>query len=169
MLRHIINLNLINMKKAFLKTVAAALFIATAMPSSAADLLTVTGSDGTPKKVELAQIQKVHFEGEKMVITHSEGTHEVSLDGLQLSFDEKTSTGIISDANIADDIAVTIANGNITITAQNDKSFNVFVYSLQGQTATAIKGNGTITLDTNSLSKGAYILKVNDKVYKFIR
>lgn len=156
-------------KTAFMKTVAVALFLAAAMPSSAADLLTVTGTDGSPKKIELAKIQKVHFEGEKMVITHSEGTHEVSLDGLQLSFDDKTSTGISSEIGDANGIAVTIADGVITVSAQTDIALDVFVYSLQGQTAAVVKGTGKVSLDTNSLPKGAYILKANNKTYKFIR
>lgn len=129
--------------------------------------LTVIFNDKTYVTFSLADTPDVTFADDKMTVTTSSTTASYELWKVDSFTYDRTATGINSVNETAEnDIAM--EGNNIIVGTENCK---VNVYSLNGtaaSVATTTAGGKTI-VDLDSLRRGTYIIKINDKAIKITR
>lgn len=156
------------MKKTVLKSGVISLALMLAASASATVLTVKHGSDQTTQ-VDITKISRIHFENGQMVITHTDGTHQIDLGDIQHMRFDLTATSIADINTTIDDINVIIAHGFITVNSAEGTPIKLNVYNLSGFNVAASDGVGSVGLDLGTLPAGIYIVKANNKTIKFIR
>lgn len=128
--------------------------------------LVITAKSGDLTKLKVTDVQNITFDGNTMNVHMTSGDRTFIVDDIEeMHFDLTTS---IDDIN-ADlgDLKVTIAAGVMTVTA--DAPVAIKVYGLNGIVVASASGNGSASVDLNTLAKGVYVVKANNKVIKVNR
>lgn len=66
-------------------------------------------------------------------------------------------------------LKIDLSAGILTATASQNAPISYRVFAINGSTAMAGEGIGTVSFDLNGLATGVYIIKINDKVIKYNR
>lgn len=149
--------------------IGAALVAGVALSGSAENKLVVNGADGSKKEHGLADISKIKFAGDSMVVTTSAGEAAYQLSSIaKLTFDLVTTADAEIQASL-NDVNVTVAGGVLTVTSTDNAPVDMRVYNIQGVAVATVKGEGSALVDLNSLAKGVYIVKANNKTIKITR
>lgn len=117
----------------------------------------------------LDDISKLSFADGKMLVTMSDkSVKEVALNTqLALKFDG-VETSIKGVANNETKLQVAYDGNNISV-AGLAKAANAAIYSVGGQKIVDLKAWNGSPVNVGSLANGVYILKVNNKSFKFIK
>ena len=117
----------------------------------------------------LGDISKLSFADGKMKVTMSDkSVKEVALNTqLVLKFDG-VETSIKGVANNETKLQVAYDGNNISV-AGLAKAANAAIYSVGGQKIVDLKAWNGSPVNVGSLANGVYILKVNNKSFKFIK
>ena len=150
-----------------------ALFMALGMMSATAfsqDIikLNVKGNDAT-SEYDIAKIQNIKFDGEKMIVNHLEGSDEFQLDEInRMDFDIVSGIDAVYEKETADGLHVAINHGVLKAT-QAEGEIALRIFTLDGKAVDAAKADAELTYSLESLPKGTYVILVNKKAIKFIR
>ena len=148
----------------------AAISLLAASPAMADQKLVVTdsSSETTVASYQLSDISKLSFaDGNLVVSLTGDKTEQVALTtSLVLKFDGGTSA--ISQVGGTDTDVHVAYDGNM-LSATGVKGANAAVYTIGGQKAVALSSWDGSPVSTAALASGVYILKVNNKSFKFIK
>lgn len=118
----------------------------------------------------LDELEKVTFDGDEMVVHHSEGETRFNLGDIdRLAFDLDMTQGVDMVTELCDDIKVELFGGVFKATAADNFPLLVDVYTSGGQLVAHRSGKGFVSVDFNDKAQGIYIIRVNDKTIKFRR
>ena len=141
--------------------------ILTSMSSFAQTKLVVAGKDGSVINTEIQKISEITFSEAGMTIVSTDGSQTVPLaDVVEMSFDA-SQNGVSSAAAELGDIKISMADGLLTAATQG--KIKLTVYNLQGQPVASVDGESEVSFDFQSLTKGIYIVNVNNKIIKVTR
>ena len=130
----------------------------------------IEGDGVTLGNLPLSTLSEITFSDNNMVITDGTESQSFSLaDISEITFAIVTSSSESISADLADNLRVNLQNCILTVTADADASIDMVIYALNGRMVASQSATGTLTADLNDLTKGVYIIKVNDKAIKFIR
>ncbi len=129
--------------------------------------LVVRGTDGKDITTQLQKISEITFSEAGMTIVSTDGKQTVPIaDIVELSFDVSQTGASNATADLGD-VKVTLINGRLTATAQGQ--IGLTVYDIQGQSVATATGDSEVSFDFQLLTKGIYIVKVNNKIIKVTR
>lgn len=142
--------------------------------SSAQDAKTakivVNGSETAIGTMALTTETKITFEGGNAVITAGTETGTYALTDISsITFDLESGAAEEIEADLSDNLSVSISGGIISAVSSTDDEITVNAYGINGIPVIAAKAKGSVTIDTNSLAKGIYIIRINNKVIKYNR
>ena len=139
--------------------------------ASADDVVTfrITGSDGTVKEYALDDINRLAFQEESFTMIFNNGAGDELFryeDVLKMNFGSMEHTAI---QNVADE------EGGITISYSGDMlsidgctaGTRMMVYDISGRPVMGSTVSGSAQISTQQLSAGVYILRINNKTFKF--
>ena len=158
------------MNKKFTLTFALLSLLAVGNAHADSKLVAVDSPSATTlASFSLSDISKLSFADGKMMVTLSDKTtKEVALNtNLVLKFEDVT-TSIAGVTDNASKLQVAF-DGNTISVAGLAKAENAAIYSIGGQKVVDLKSWNGSPVNVGSLSNGVYILKVNNKSFKFIK
>ncbi|MBD5366385.1 MAG: T9SS type A sorting domain-containing protein [Muribaculaceae bacterium] len=130
--------------------------------------LKINGDGTAQSSYSLSEINRITFSGNVMTVDTDDGSTDVSLPDVDcIVFDFTLSANESITADLSDGITIDYADGNINVMGTG--IINATVYNLNGIQVTSATGENCVTLNLSTLSKGTYIIKVNNKTIKFIR
>lgn len=129
----------------------------------------VNGTDGTQKVYNISDVNNITFDGDMMVISHSEGTDEHELDAIQdMVFATVSGIDEVFEGELGDGLQVSVNHGVLTaLLPGGDLTLRVF--TMGGNMIDSMSAREELTYQLAPLDKGVYIILVNDKAIKFIR
>lgn len=158
------------MNKLFILALAGMSLGIKAFAEDGAPTMTIAGKSD-PITIEVSSISKITFDGTKMLIDKADGSIEMDIaDVTNIVFDAEVSAQESIAADFADDFAVRFDYGVMTLSVAGGKTADVAIYNAYGQciaTAAGIKGEWSKSL--TDLNSGVYIIRVNNKTFKFSR
>lgn len=158
--------------KQLLLLIIAALFapsLLLAQDNSTATLK-IEGASGNLGKVQISTTSEITFADGNMVVTDGTDSQTFALaDIAEMSFDFAMSSADDLTAELGSGLTITLHNNVLDVTSDLKTPITVDIYSASGQYFGRHTSTGTLSVDLSSLTKGIYVLKVNDKVVKFIR
>ena len=159
------------MNKKFTLTFALLSLLAVGNAHADSKLVAVDSPSATTlASFSLSDISKLSFADGKMVVTLSdETTKEVALNtNLVLKFEDVTTSIIAGVTDNASKLQV-VFDGNTISVAGLAKAENAAIYSIGGEKVVNLKSWNGSPVNVGSLTNGVYILKVNNKSFKFIK
>lgn len=123
----------------------------------------------TVASFSLSDISKLSFADGKMVVTMTDkSTKEVALStSLALKFDN-TATAISHVSGTGSSLKIAY-DGSQLSAAGLERAADAAIYSVGGQKMLSLKSWNGSSVSTESLADGVYILKVNNKSFKFVK
>lgn len=156
----------INLSKVVLGT---ALALGATLSAVADDKLVVNGTDGSKTEHAISEIARIKFDGSRMLVTTTTGDKEYQIDAIaRLTFDLVSTANAEIKASL-DDLTVEISGGILTVTSAKGAPVDIRLFNLQGHAVAAVKSDAAASFDLNTLTKGVYIVKANNKVIKLTR
>ena len=157
------------MKKTFM---ALALTLLPFGMASAQVRMLVVPKDGTaPKSFNLDDIRRIDFLGEANTFSIACATDRWSyeFDKVRcLKFD-----GLVNDIATAtkkeSDITISYKEGRIFVSGMGDAVTHAVIFDLNGCSRLSLPHYDGQPIDVSALPKGAYILRLGDKAFKFLR
>lgn len=132
--------------------------------------MTIAGASD-PITIEVASISRITFDGTKMLIDKADGNIEMDIaDVTNIVFDAQVSAEESIEADFAEDFTVKFDYGVMTLSVCSGKTVDVAIYNAYGQRiagAAGIKGEWSMSL--TDLQPGVYIIRANNKTFKFSR
>lgn len=126
--------------------------------------------DGTGKSIALDNLRKITFSGTDVVFSYTAGSPEnVPVSEIR-KFMFSSYTGL--NSTLSSDIHVfpNPSSDYITLSNLSDKNTTVELYTLSGMhVMSSVVFAGSDRIDVRRLSKGIYIIKVNNTVLKFTK
>lgn len=158
------------MRKLLFLTLAAMTLGITAFAENSAPIMLITGQSDV-MEIKVASITKITFEGTKMLIDKADGNIEMDItDVTNIVFDGEVTSEESIEANYADDFTVKFDHGVMSLSVAPGKTANVTLYNASGQCfATAPNVMGEWSMSLTNLQPGVYIIRVNNKTFKFSR
>lgn len=149
---------------------AAAMLAAVGLQANAEDdnKMVLNTSDGSTA-IPVNTISRLSFDGNTMTIATDEGESKVdvlTLRNITFSLAVQAVDEITKDFG---DLNVAFISGVVTADVPDNMFVNIDVYSLGGVRMLAVGAQGHVSADLNALSPGVYVVKVNNKVFKFTR
>lgn len=159
------------MNRSYLHLVTSATLCACIAVNAMADDKLVIGSNGgNDTQISVGSISQITFNNGEMIIATADGSQKFQLASIaDMHFDLATSAIDDIIAPLGDNISVKVSGGILQVTTPADTPIAVSVYDMRGMPVTALKGFGSVSVDFNSLAKGAYIVRANNKTIKFTR
>ena len=163
------------MKNNYIRKIAAAMFVALVMPFSAqaqtddGTMLKIRTTDDCEVSVPLDNVRKLTFGDDSFTLfTVSEGeNYGFKYDEVMKIMFEDVATGIDEQiASEADGINIAYDGTFLRITGCK-KASQLIVYDISGRPVISQRIQGNAVLSTENLGAGVYILKVNNKTFKF--
>ena len=150
------------MNKKFTLTFALLSLLAVGNAHADSKLVAVDSPSATTlASFSLSDISKLSFADGKMMVTLSdETTKEVALN---------TNLTAIAGVTDNDSKLQVVYDGNTISVAGLAKAENAAIYSIGGEKVVNLKSWNGSQVNVGSLSNGVYILKVNNKSFKFIK
>ena len=130
----------------------------------------VIGTEGNVKEYSLEEIQRLTFQEETFTVMFNSnlGDEIFRYDDVQSIQFGPVSTGLenirIDDA--AGKFAISYDGTILSISGCSDKA-QLTVYDISGRPIISQNINGNAAISTESLNSGVYILKINNKTFKF--
>ena len=109
---------------------------------------------------------KLTFNGDKVIITYSNGENsgEVDMESVVISFTTSTGIGAISTYQFNGIVDGTLNIGNIA------DGTPIVVYNTSGSIVASVKSSGnSAQIDINGQPSGIYLLKAGKQVVKFVK
>ena len=109
---------------------------------------------------------KLTFNGDKVIITYSNGENsgEVDMESVVISFTTSTGIGAISTYQFNGIVDGTLNIGNIA------DGTPIVVYNTSGSIGASVKSSGnSAQIDINGQPSGIYLLKAGKQVVKFVK
>ncbi len=157
------------MKKHLFCALLLAMSFAAAAQTDTSVKMVVSGAISSLGSVELTTGTSLSFSGDWLVVTQGDATQEFKLsdiDNIAFSAQMSAAEDIAADL---ESLKVDLRGGVVTVTVAPGQPVAYRVYSVKGALVMAGAGEGQVSFDVNPLSKGVYIIKINDKVIKFNR
>lgn len=143
---------------------------ATASWAQADDKVVVTGTDGNPAQISIADISQITFDGKTMTIaTASAGNKDFQITAVDFITFDLSASSIDDIVTPLDDITVSSQSGVLTVSAAADVPLTLNVYNLKGILVSSQTGSQSLSVDFNALPAGVYIVKANNKTIKYTR
>lgn len=157
------------MKKLFFLLVAAML-TATYMQAVAEDdnKMVLNTADGNTA-IPLKSISKLTFDGSKMTVSTVDGDSEVDVFSLQNITFQLAVQSVDNISKDFDGLNVSFQSGVVTATESDNGTININVYALSGTHMLNVASQGQASADLNTLAPGVYVIKINNKTFKFTR
>jgi len=135
-----------------------------------APTLTIAGTFD-PVKIEVADISRITFEGTKMVIDKIDGNVEMDIaDVTNMTFDGEYSAEESIEADFQDEFQVRFDCGVMSLSVVDGKTVDMALYNVKGQwIAGQIGIAGEWSMSLADLPLGVYIIRLNNKTFKFTR
>lgn len=157
------------MKKTFMAL--ALTLLPFGMASAQVRMLVVPKDGGEAKSFNLDDIRHIDFLGEANTFSVECATDRWSFDFDKvrcLKFD-----GLVNDIATAtkkeSDINISYKEGRIFVSGLANAQANATIYDLNGCSRLSLPHYDGQPIDVSALPKGAYILRVGDKAFKFLR
>lgn len=123
----------------------------------------VTPTAGSDMAVSLNGVDQLTFEGNNVVM----GTTSLPLSSIkQVTFDITTG---LEDVTLGDNLTVAAVGGILTATDATGAAVALEVYGIQGTLLASAKGDGSASVDLNTIAGNVLIVKANNKVIKINR
>lgn len=119
--------------------------------------------------IPLKSISKITFDGSKMTVSTTGGDSDVDVFSLQNITFQLAVQSVDNISKDFDGLNVSFKSGIVTATASDDESISIDVYAMSGTHMLNATAQGQTTADLNALVPGVYVVKVNDKTFKFTR
>jgi len=133
--------------------------------------LDIKNLDGSDKKIELSALNKITFSNSDLILNYLVGTNENIVTSSIRKIVFSTSTGINDiqgDHNLF--IYPNPSSDFISIKNQPEGETNILIYSIAGTQIMRIQHYpGNEPIDISRLTRGIYIIKVNNKALKFTK
>lgn len=131
--------------------------------------MVISGASSTLSEIKITPETKLSFDGGNLLVAQDEASSKFALtDITSISF-AATISGTDDIKADLESLQIDFAGGVLTATATADRPITYRVYTVSGATAFAGEGMGTVVFDLKPLSKGIYIIKINEKVIKYNR
>lgn len=148
-------------------TLAALMLLATGSVSADNKLIVADAStEQSVAEVALSSVSKMSFAGGKLVVTLADATTKEVPVTLNTVIRLEGDATAIGDA-VAD--SVQIAYSDELLSATGLEKATATLYSLGGQQVLRMASWDGSPISTASLSRGVYILKVNNQSFKFVK
>jgi len=128
--------------------------------------------DGSDKKIELSDLNKITFSNSDLILNYLVGTNENVGTSSIRSIIFSTSTGINNIQGDKNDLLIypNPSADFISIKNNPDTDSNITLYSVSGSQIMSIQHySGNEPIDIRGLTRGIYIIKVNNKALKFTK
>jgi len=125
--------------------------------------LNVKSTDANTSDYELANIQKITFTSDDMVLWMNSGKVEIPMASIEKVLLSDIATGIVQQ-QVTEREDFTFADGKMTV---QDGAI-VTIYTLNGQVQKRFVAAGQTQIDLSDLPKGVYIVKVGKQAKKII-
>ncbi len=157
------------MKKHLLSALLLALPVLAGAQQAGEVKMVIQGATSTLSSVTLTTGTSLTFSGENLVVNQGDTSREFNLADISgISFAAAVTAA--EDVNLdLESLIIDLSGGILTATAGPSTPISYQVFSVNGAKALAGTGTGTVSFDLNGLTKGVYIIKINDKVIKFNR
>lgn len=157
------------MKKHLLSALLLALPVLAGAQQAGEVKMVIQGATSTLSSVTLTTGTSLTFSGENLVVNQGDTSREFILADISgISFAAAVTAA--EDVNLdLESLKIDLYGGILTATAGPSTPISYQVFSVNGAKALAGTGTGTVSFDLNGLTKGVYIIKINDKVIKFNR
>ncbi|MDE7153741.1 MAG: T9SS type A sorting domain-containing protein [Muribaculaceae bacterium] len=130
----------------------------------------VDGKESSLGEMIITTGSQITFADGNMVVTTGDDTQSFSLDEIkEITFDLSMSAADNIEAELTQDLAISLTDGILTVTSESDSAVDIAVYNINGSHVASAHAVGTASIDLNGLAKGVYIIKANQKVIKFNR
>lgn len=129
--------------------------------------LVVNSPDGQKTYVPVGTISEITFSDAGMtLVTPNENMTFAFSDISEITIDAKIDNIENATAELSD-LTVKVQDGILSATAAG--RIDVTVYNTQGQQVATTTANDEVNLDLNTLTKGVYIVRINNKTIKLTR
>ena len=142
-----------------------------AFPAFADDVVTfrVTGSDGTVREFALDDINRLAFQEETFVMIFNNAAPDETFryeDVLKMQFGNVGHTAVQNITDDAEGISISYDGSVLSISGCADRQI-INIYDVAGRPVISQRVSGSAQIGTQQLSAGVYILKTNNKTFKF--
>lgn len=130
----------------------------------------VSAADGSTQQFHVDTVDKITFAGDKMVVTHADGTAEIPLTDIEkLCFDLEYDGISPVEADLGSGLQVSIADGIVTATAATPEApLQLIAVDTSGMLRLTLSATGTLEADMRPLGPGIFIIKINEKTIKYL-
>jgi len=161
------------MKKRW-KVIGVVVFVSTVIISSfqAQNSMIVRLHDGSQTGTFISSIDKITFSGDSMIVKKKDLSESVFLytDIDHLTFGIYSGISLVTTTLDTTAVFPNPATNYILLVHPPEGELNIVIYGLDGIELIHRKLiNGMQQIDIHDLAKGLYILKVNNKTYKFLK
>ncbi len=158
------------MKKLIVLAIFGIGLCAGAKAEDGAPTMTITGSFD-PVTIEVADISRITFDGSKMVIGRAGGNVELDIaDVTNMTFDGEFLSEESVEAEFADEFQVRFDRGVLSLSVAGGASVDMALYNVKGQWLAGQAGiTGEWSMSLTDLKPGVYIIRLNNKTFKFTR
>lgn len=132
--------------------------------------LTITGTF-EPVKIAVADISRITFDGTTMVVDKAGGNLSIDIaDVTDMVFDGLVSAQESIAADFADEFIVSFDYGVMSLSVADGKTVDMGLYNAGGQCVAAQSGiHGEWSMLLQDLPGGVYIIRLNNRTFKFTR
>lgn len=159
------------MNKKFFLTLAAFSVLTVGLVRADNKLVVTDSSTKTVMaSVKLGDVKKLTFSDGKLVVTLADlTTQETPLTTrLALTFGESTTTSISPVKEENGQLKLLLDDGQLAVKGLSEAT-DATLYTVGGQVVTSLKGWDGSPVSTTALGEGVYILKLNNKTFKFVK
>ncbi len=156
-------------KKNFLALAALAVLAVGSVQADSKLVVTDSSTKTVVASAKLGDVKKLTFTGGKLVVTLSDlTTQETPLTAhLALTFGEST-TSISPVAGENGQLKIQLSGEQLAVSGLSAAT-DATLYAVGGQVVASLKGWDGSPVSTAALGKGIYILKLNNKTFKFVK
>ena len=160
-------MKLLTTRKMLLSLAASIIF---SLSASADDVITfrVVADNGTVKEFALDEVNRLTFQEETFTMIFNTDAADEQFryeDVLNMHFGTKSTTAV---QNVAEDAALNISYDGSFLRIEGIAEPSVLrVYDISGRPVMSQRVNGQAEISTEQLSAGVYILKINNRTFKF--
>lgn len=127
----------------------------------------VLNGENAATAIPINTITRLTFDGANMVIATADGKSQVDVLSLKSITFDLVDLSVESLVTADNGVTVSCNGGVVTAQAQNDLPLTVDVYALSGMRVMTANATGQVSVDLNPLTSGVYVIRVNNKTFKF--
>ena len=159
------------MKKQYLLSLFMLAFCLSISSLSAQNYLILKLADGTNNGTLLSNLNRITFSSGNMIVKKT----DASFDSYLISSINKMTIGIYSDVPNVPENRTSLAvypcpaTDHIQLKNAPDSELNIRIFSMDGKVLITTKIVGSQAININSLSRGLYLMKVDNDILKFVK